>query len=93
MSLELEHIWSRVQAQLTGVVDEPTYRLWLTDLRPIELIGESLSIEAPPQTCRWIQGRFGRVLEDAVQLVLGPHATILALPEPKLSALIKGYEL
>jgi chromosomal replication initiator protein len=75
VSLELEQIWSRVQAQLALVVDEPTYRIWLSELRPAELVGEHLEIEAPRQTCRWIQGRFGRVIEDAVQLVLGAHAT------------------
>ncbi len=80
MSDELEHIWSRVQAQLMDVVDEPTYRLWLSDLRPAEVVGERLVIEAPPQTCRWIRGRFGRVIEDAVELVLGPHATVELRP-------------
>ena len=33
VSHELEHIWSRVQAQLALVVDEPTYRIWLEPLR------------------------------------------------------------
>jgi chromosomal replication initiator protein len=80
VSLELEHIWSRVQAQLTTVVDDPTYRLWLSGLQPAELVGERLVIEAPPQTCRWIRGRFGRVIEDAVELVLGPHATVELRP-------------
>jgi chromosomal replication initiator protein len=76
VSDELEHIWSRVQAQLALVVDEPTYRIWLTSLTPRELVGERLVIEAPPQTCRWIQGRFGRVIEASVELVLGPHASV-----------------
>ncbi len=76
MSLELEQIWSRVQAQLALVVDEPTYRIWLTTLRPVELLGDRLVLEAPPHTCRWIQGRFGRVIEAAAQLVLGPQATV-----------------
>jgi chromosomal replication initiator protein len=76
VSDELEHIWSRVQAQLALVVDEPTYRIWLTNLTPRELVGERLVIEAPPQTCRWIQGRFGRVIEASVELVLGPHASV-----------------
>ncbi|HEX4437529.1 MAG TPA: chromosomal replication initiator protein DnaA [Solirubrobacteraceae bacterium] len=80
MSDELEHIWSRVQAQLALVVDEPTYRIWLTNLKPRELVGEVLSIEAPPQTCRWIQGRFGRVIEASVELVLGPHASVELCP-------------
>jgi chromosomal replication initiator protein len=86
VSRELEHIWSRVQAQLTTVVDEPTYRLWLSDLQPIELVGERLAIEAPPQTCRWIRGRFGRVIEDAVELVLGPHAAVELRPAGAPSA-------
>jgi chromosomal replication initiator protein len=76
VSDELEHIWSRVQAQLALVVDEATYRIWLTNLEPRELVGERLVIEAPPQTCRWIQGRFGRVIEASVELVLGPHASV-----------------
>ena len=33
MSHDLEQIWSRVQAQLALVVDEPTYRIWLEPLR------------------------------------------------------------
>jgi chromosomal replication initiator protein len=80
VSDELEHIWSRVQAQLALIVDEPTYRIWLTNLRPRELVGELLVIEAPPQTCRWIQGRFGRVIEASVELVLGPHASVELSP-------------
>ena len=80
MSLELEHIWTRVQAQLTVVVDEPTHRIWLSDLHPVELVGEHLVVSAPPQTCRWIQRRFGRVIEDAVELVLGAHATVELRP-------------
>ncbi|HEX9482263.1 MAG TPA: chromosomal replication initiator protein DnaA [Solirubrobacteraceae bacterium] len=80
MSDELEHIWSRVQAQLALVVDEPTYRIWLAKLEPLEVIGECLVLAAPPQSCRWIQGRFGRVIEASVELVLGPHATIELRP-------------
>jgi chromosomal replication initiator protein len=75
-----------VQAQLATVVDEPTYRLWLSDLHPIELVGERLAIEAPPQTCRWIRGRFGHVIEDAVELVLGPHAAVELRPAGAPSA-------
>ena len=52
VSLELEHIWSRVQAQLALVVDEPTYRIWLEPLRAVELADERLVVEAPPHTCR-----------------------------------------
>jgi chromosomal replication initiator protein len=80
VSPELEHIWSRVQAQLQLLVDEPTYRIWLTTLEPLELVGEVLVLTAPQQTCRWIHARFGRVIEAAAELVLGPHATVEIRP-------------
>ena len=76
MSAELEHIWSRVQAELARAVDEPTYRIWLGPLRARSLSGERLLIEAPPHACGWIRDRFGSILEASVALVLGPGAAI-----------------
>jgi len=86
VNLELEQIWTRVQAQLAMVVDEPTYRMWLDSLRPVGLTGEHLVLEAPPSACRWIRGRFGRVIEASAQLVLGPDASVELRP----GALAKG---
>ncbi|HEV7163478.1 MAG TPA: chromosomal replication initiator protein DnaA [Solirubrobacteraceae bacterium] len=74
MSVELEHIWTRVQAELALAVDEPTFRLWLDPLHALELNGEHLLIEAPPHACRWVQDRFGRVIQAAVKTVLGEGA-------------------
>jgi chromosomal replication initiator protein len=76
MSAELEHIWSRVQAELARAVDEPTYRIWLGPLRARSLSGERLLIEAPPHACAWIRDRFGRVLGASVALVLGPNVVV-----------------
>ncbi|HWX97310.1 MAG TPA: chromosomal replication initiator protein DnaA [Solirubrobacteraceae bacterium] len=76
MSGDLEHIWSRVQAELALAVDEPTYRIWLAPLRPIELSGEHLLVEAPPHTCGWIHDRFGRMIQASAELILGPHAAV-----------------
>ncbi len=76
MSDELEHIWSRVQAQLATTVDEPTYRIWLNPLRAVELDGERLLIEAPPHACRWIQERFGKIIQTGVEEILGEHARV-----------------
>jgi chromosomal replication initiator protein len=77
---ELEHIWSRVQAQLGLVVDEPTYRIWLEPLRAVELDDDRLLVEAPPHACRWIGERFGRVIQASVELVLGPHICVELAP-------------
>jgi chromosomal replication initiator protein len=73
---ELEHIWSRVQAQLALVVDEPTYRIWLEPLTAVELVGDRIVLQAPPHACGWIGERFGRVIQASVELVLGAGATV-----------------
>ncbi len=73
MSDELGHIWTRVQEQLARAVGEPTYRIWLEDLRADELTdGERLRVIAPPQARGWIEARFGRVVQSCVTTVLGP---------------------
>jgi chromosomal replication initiator protein len=76
VSHDLEHIWSRVQAQLALVVDESTYRIWLEPLRALELEQERLLVEAPLHACRWIRERFGRTIQASVELVLGPEASV-----------------
>jgi chromosomal replication initiator protein len=82
VSAELEHIWSRVQAELALAVDEPTYRIWLAPLRALELSGEHLLVEAPPHSCGWIHDRFGRVIQASVELILGPHAAVELVASP-----------
>jgi chromosomal replication initiator protein len=84
VSAELEHIWTRVQAELALAVDESTYRIWLGPLRARSLVDGRLSIEAPEHACVWIRGRFGRVLDASVALVLGPDVVVelLAGGEP-----------
>ncbi len=77
----MEQIWSRVQAQLALVVDEPTYRMWLDSLRPVELRGEHLVLEAPTAAhAAGSEGRFGRVIQASAQLVLGPDAAVELRP-------------
>ncbi len=76
VSTELEHIWSQVTAELSASIDEPIYRIWLEPLRAIELDGEHLTVEAPPQTYAWIRERFGRVLQTTAAAVLGANVTL-----------------
>jgi chromosomal replication initiator protein len=76
VSDELEHIWSRVQAELAQAVDESTYRIWLQALGARELSGGRLLVEAPPQACDWIRDRFGRVLQSCAATVLGGEVVV-----------------
>jgi chromosomal replication initiator protein len=79
VSAELEHTWSRVQAELAAAVDEPTYRIWLEPLRARELTEERLLLDAPPHACGWIRERFGRLLQTCAAAVLGPNTTVVVV--------------
>jgi chromosomal replication initiator protein len=76
VSDELEQIWAQVRAELSATIDEPIYRIWLEPLRATELDGDSLTVEAPAQTHRWVRERFGRVLQTSAAAVLGPKLTV-----------------
>ncbi len=90
MSAELEHIWSRVQAELAGAVGEETYRIWLEPLRVAELSQGRLRVEAPPQAYGWVRDRFGRVLQACVTRVIGDDVTIELMPVGHAAAPLDG---
>ncbi|HEV3046665.1 MAG TPA: chromosomal replication initiator protein DnaA [Solirubrobacteraceae bacterium] len=91
MSRELDHIWSQVQAQLALVVDESTFRIWLEPLRPVELRGDTLVIQATPPACRWTRERFGRVIHASVELTLGTGACFELIGAPEGQATSEAH--
>jgi chromosomal replication initiator protein len=92
VSQELDHIWSRVQAQLAAVVDEPTYRIWLAPLRAEQLTDGHLVLQAPEHSCRWIRERFGALIQTHVAGVLGPATTVaLIAGHGPATATPRGY--
>ncbi len=76
MNTDLEQIWSRVQTRLEAAVDDSTYRVWLAPLRPREVSGGTLTVEAPARSCAWVRERFGRLLHTCAVAVLGPEITV-----------------
>jgi chromosomal replication initiator protein len=76
VSAELEHIWSRMQAELALAVDDSAYRIWLAPLRPCELDERRLLLEAPSGACAWIRDRFGRVLASCAAEVIGDGVSV-----------------
>src|SRR4029077_12208218 len=76
VSVELEHMWSQVQAELALAVGEPTYRIWLAALRARELRSGRLVVEAPKHAQRWIAERFGSVLQQTLSTVAGPGTIV-----------------
>ena len=85
VSEELEHIWSRVRAELALAVDESAYRIWLAPLRACALSENRLLVEAPGSARIWIHDRFGRLLDACAIDVLGPGASV-ELIDPQSAA-------
>lgn len=73
---ELEPVWSRIRSELRDAVTESTYHVWLEPLRPVELDGDTLVVEAPAEIRGWVADRFSRVLQTCAAAVLGPQTTV-----------------
>jgi chromosomal replication initiator protein len=73
---DLDRIWPAVQAHLRSAVPEAVHQIWFESLRPRELVGATLVVEAPDDHVRWLADRFARVLQTCVAAVLGPEACV-----------------
>jgi len=76
VNTRLEHTWPQIQAKLATAVDDATYRVWLEPLRPRDLSGDSLTVEASAHAFGWISERFSRLLQTCTAAVLGEGVTI-----------------
>ena len=68
--------WTRISDELRQAVTDSTWQLWLRDLRPREVVGDTLVVEAPDNVRTCVAERFGRLLQACVAAVLGPDARI-----------------
>jgi chromosomal replication initiator protein len=83
----LEHHWKRISAELRAAVAESTWHLWLEPLRPRELAGDVLRLEAPDTVRGWVSDRFSRLLQSCAAAVLGPDVRVeLVAPETETPA-------
>jgi chromosomal replication initiator protein len=76
LEAELEDIWPDVQAHLRRAVPDNVHQIWFERLRPRELAGSTLVVEAPDEHVRWLSDRFSRVLQTCTAAVLGPEAGV-----------------
>lgn len=73
---ELTPAWREIRAELRQMVGESTYEMWLARLEPQGWDGTVLSLQAPPDTARWVSRRFNEVVQRCVRVVLGPRARV-----------------
>src|SRR5512142_1055130 len=63
------HIWPSIQSELRRAVPEHTYDLWLAQLEPVTLDGDTLVVAAPAKLRPRIADRFGRVLQSCAAAI------------------------
>jgi chromosomal replication initiator protein len=73
---KLEHVSTRLHAELQAAVDETTYRLWLEPLRVQGCSAETMLLTAPPPIEAWVRQRFGQLLSQCARRILGPDAQV-----------------
>jgi chromosomal replication initiator protein len=64
--------WRLIRAELRRAVPESAWHQWLEPLQGRETEEGTVLVSAPPQLRPWVAKRFGQLLEDCVEAVLGP---------------------
>ena len=47
MQASMDKVWTRTQKQLKNVLNEETYKLWFTSIKPVALNQTSITLEVP----------------------------------------------
>jgi chromosomal replication initiator protein len=71
-----DHTWRRIDGELRQRVSAEMFEIWLAPLRPLEIAGTQVVVEAPRELRGWVAERFARVLQASAMAVLGPDAVV-----------------
>jgi chromosomal replication initiator protein len=77
MELTAAEAWSRILQSARTKLPEPTYRIWLAETQPLALSQDLLAVGAGSEfAAEWIEDKYGRMLADVAESVLGRRLTI-----------------
>jgi chromosomal replication initiator protein len=77
MELTASEAWSRILEGARAKLPEPTYRIWLAETAPLALSQDLLAVGAGSEfAAEWIEDKYGRMLADVAEAVLGRRLTI-----------------
>jgi chromosomal replication initiator protein len=77
MELTASEAWSRILESARAKLPEPTYRIWLAETEPLALSQDLLAVGAGSEfAAEWIEDKYGRMLADVAEAVLGRRLTI-----------------
>ena len=77
MELTASEAWTRILERARSKLPEPTYRIWLAETEPLALSQDLLAVGAGSEfAAEWIEDKYGRMLTDVAEDVLGRRLTI-----------------
>ncbi|HSH44390.1 MAG TPA: chromosomal replication initiator protein DnaA [Longimicrobiales bacterium] len=77
MELTASEAWSRILERARTVLPENPYRIWLSETEPLALSQDLLAVGAGSEfAAEWIEDKYGRLLADLAEEVLGRRLTI-----------------
>jgi chromosomal replication initiator protein len=77
MELTAAEAWSRILERARATLPEPSYRIWLAETEPLALSQDLLAVGAGSEfAAEWIEDKYGRMLGDVAEEVLGRRLTI-----------------
>lgn len=72
MQISAEKIWSAAQEHLRVKLSRDTFNMWFAPLRPCEVEGQLLTMEAPNEFCEvWLKDNYLSLLQDALAVAAG----------------------
>jgi len=72
MELTAAELWSRILQLVRAGLPEQAFRTWLSGARPTGLSEDSLLVETPDKFHgQWLEDRYGPLLENAAERILG----------------------
>ena len=84
MELTAAEAWARILERARPLLPEQTFRTWLEQTEPIALSHEQLAISTGSDfAAEWIENRYGRLLGEAAERVLGRRLTIAFRPRTR----------
>ncbi len=83
MELTAAEAWARILERARPLLPEQTFRTWLEQTEPVALSHEQLAVTTGSDfAAEWIENRYGRILGDVAERVLGRRLTIAFRPRP-----------
>jgi chromosomal replication initiator protein len=77
MQASMDKVWTRTQKQLKNVLNEETYKLWFTSIKPVALNQTSITLEVPNDFSEvWLKDNYLQLLQDSLGATTGQKLNI-----------------